>query len=329
MSIEKEDVHLPGQQKAARNKEYWVVRQGAGAMHASSMYEQNYVGVDFIGESDLTPYVTESAQALRQFVMTRYSELYPAKSKIAAGLAAGNVTALMATATEADVILAPQPDRSFAFGHLLGGYEYHPGHSLPHRRRVHWDGSFNRDDMSDVLAKASNSTVTVFSLSPQASELAELCVVEDTDKAANDISISASDVEVAVAFRLEKQLEDFLIDNWGSTSLGREFDILEEDGQQVGRQYRTDTGPMDILAISKDRRRLLVVELKRERTSDAVVGQVQRYMGFIHDELLEEDQTVEGVIIAPEEDLRIRRALSVTNNIRYMKYKISFEIEDR
>lgn len=234
----------------------------------------------------------------------------------------------MAAAAESDVILAPQPDRTFAFGHLTGGYEYHPGHALPHRRRVHWDGSFSRDDMSDILMKASNATVTVFSLKPHTSELSELCVVDGDGAAANDSSISASNVEFEVAFRLEKQLEDFLIDNWSGTSLGREFDILEEDGQQVGRQYQTDTGPMDILAISKDRRRLLVVELKRERTSDAVVGQVQRYMGFIQDVLLEKGQTVEGVIIAPEEDLRIRRALSVTRNIRYMKYKMSFEIED-
>jgi RecB family endonuclease NucS len=43
---------------------------------------------------------------------------------------------------------------------------------------------------------------------------------------------------------------------------------------------------MDILAISKDRSRLLVIELKRGRASDAVVGQIQRYMGFVHEALL-------------------------------------------
>ena len=32
----------------------------------------------------------------------------------------------------------------------------------------------------------------------------------------------------------------------------------------VGRQYQTDTGTMDILAISKDKRTLLVVELKKD-----------------------------------------------------------------
>lgn len=85
---------------------------------------------------------------------------------------------------------------------------------------------------------------------------------------------------------------------------------------------------MDILAISKDRTRLLVVELKRWRASDAVVGQIQRYMGFVYTELLELGQSVEGVIIAQEDDLRIQRALSMTSNIRFMKYRVEFHLDE-
>ena len=44
---------------------------------------------------------------------------------------------------------------------------------------------------------------------------------------------------------------------------------------------------MDILAISKDKSELLVVELKKGRASDVVVGQIQRYMGFAQYELAE------------------------------------------
>jgi restriction system protein len=126
---------------------------------------------------------------------------------------------------------------------------------------------------------------------------------------------------------MEKQLEDFLVHNWGSTSLGREYDIYAEEGQLVVQQYPSDTGPMDIPAISKDRSRLLVVELKRGRGNDAVVGQIQRYMAFVQDVLLEPGQSVEGVIIAQEDDLRIRRALSMARNIRFMKYRVEFHLE--
>ena len=84
---------------------------------------------------------------------------------------------------------------------------------------------------------------------------------------------------------------------------------------------------MDILAISKDRSRLLVVELKRGRASDAVVGQTQCYMGFVQHALLEPGQTVEGVIIAQQDYLRIRRALSMARSIRFMTYRVEFRLE--
>ena len=83
---------------------------------------------------------------------------------------------------------------------------------------------------------------------------------------------------------------------------------------------------MDILAISKDGKTLLVVELKKGRVSDNVVGQIQRYMGYVKEELAEPGQDVKGVIIALNEDLRLKRALSVTNNIEFYSYKVSFSL---
>jgi restriction system protein len=142
------------------------------------------------------------------------------------------------------------------------------------------------------------------------------------------VTALAAEVEDQLAFQMEKQLEDFLVHNWRSTELGRDYDIYEEDGEVKGQQYPSDTGPMDILAISKDGKRLLVAELKRERASDAVVGQIQRYMGYVQEELLEPGQPVEGVIIAPgKDDLRIRRTLSIAQNIRFIKYRVEFHLE--
>ena len=84
---------------------------------------------------------------------------------------------------------------------------------------------------------------------------------------------------------------------------------------------------MDILAISKDKTKLLVVELKRGRASDSVVGQVQRYMGYVVEVLAEANQEVHGVIIALEDDLKIQRALKVTRNIEFYRYIINFKLE--
>ena len=49
-------------------------------------------------------------------------------------------------------------------------------------------------------------------------------------------------------------------------------------------------------------------------------------MGYIKNNLANENQTVKGIIIALDDDLSIQNALSVTTNIEFYKYKISFEL---
>ena len=49
-------------------------------------------------------------------------------------------------------------------------------------------------------------------------------------------------------------------------------------------------------------------------------------MGYILEEIAEEGQTVRGLIIALEDDKKLRRALVVTNNIEFFRYKVSFEL---
>jgi hypothetical protein len=78
--------------------------------------------------------------------------------------------------------------------------------------------------------------------------------------------------------------------------------------------------------ISKDKKEILVVELKKGRASDVVVGQIQRYMGYVHEELAENGQIVSGVIIALEDDLRLQRALKVASNIEFYRYQVSFQL---
>lgn len=95
----------------------------------------------------------------------------------------------------------------------------------------------------------------------------------------------------------------------------------------MGQQYPTDTGPVDVLAISHEGTELLVVELKRGRASDTVVGQIQRYMGYVAQDLAEPGQTVRGVIIALDDDIRIRRALAVAPNIDFYRYEVNFRLK--
>jgi restriction system protein len=176
--------------------------------------------------------------------------------------------------------------------------------------------------MSDALKHSTGSIGTVSDVSGYREEIEKLI------GGGSGPALIATDPEVEdpSTFALEKHLEDFLVANWERTDFGKNYDIFEEDGEKVGQQYPTDTGPIDVLAISKDKKELLVVELKKGRASDAVVGQVMRYIGYALQELAEKGQTVKGVIIALEDDQRLRRALAAAPDITFYRYQVSFKL---
>lgn len=121
------------------------------------------------------------------------------------------------------------------------------------------------------------------------------------------------------SFLYEKHLEDYIQKKWESITLSKEYDFL-------GRQVSTDTGPLDILAKSKDGSEYLVIELKRDMASDEVIGQTLRYMGYIKKKYCNDQQTVKGYIITNTTDLNLRNAVSMIDNIDVLTYQISFNL---
>ena len=130
----------------------------------------------------------------------------------------------------------------------------------------------------------------------------------------------------ANSFLFEKHLEDFIATNWDRTPLAEEYEIYQENGQLKGKQFRTDTGPIDILAQKRDGSGFLVVELKRDRASDAVVGQTLRYMGWIDQHLCHEKQNVKGCIIAQRQDEKLTYALRQVDSIEFMRFEVDFRL---
>ena len=59
------------------------------------------------------------------------------------------------------------------------------------------------------------------------------------------------------------------------------------------------------------------MELKRGCASDVVVVQILRYMGFVMEQIAEKDQVVEGVMIALEDDQKLRWALTAMPAISF------------
>jgi len=296
---------------------------GRGSKHAEVCHAQQFIGADYEINIDLTSKLPDNWREFNKKFIPVYLEGHPEKTKIAAGLACGMLWTIAKGLLKGDIILCPDGTGSYLVGEVTGDYFYSNGEILPHRRPVNWfPKKVERSGMTLELQHSTASIGTVSNITKYAQEIESLLAGNRPPTL-----ISTDDtVEDPSAFALEKHLEDFLVQNWNQTELGKNYDIYEEDGELVGQQYQSDTGPLDILAISKDKKELLVVELKKGKASDSVVGQIQRYMGYVMEELAEKGQTVKGVIIALEDDLCIKRALKVAHNIDFYKYKVSFSL---
>jgi restriction system protein len=295
---------------------------GQKSIYAAECFAGSFIGTDFGIDQDLTKKLPEEWRAFNQEFIPIYLAKHPDKTKIGAGLACGALWTVSKGITRGDLVLCPDGSGHYRVGEVNGDYTYEPGKILFHRRPVQWlNVSIDRAAMSEALRNSTGSIGTVSNISRYSEEIERLIGGVSAPK----LISTDETVEDPTAFALEEHLEDFLVKNWAQTELGKEYDIYEEDGEKA-QQYQTDTGPLDILAISKDKNRLLVVELKKGRASDAVVGQTLRYMSFVQEMLAEKDQTVHGIIIALEDDQRIRRALAMVSNILFYRYQISFKL---
>jgi hypothetical protein len=130
-------------------------------------------------------------------------------------------------------------------------------------------------------------------------------------------------------FALERHLHDYMFDNWDMLELAGDWDIYTRDGEpEAGYEFRTPIGRIDLLARHKREPRWLVIELKREKSSDAVVGQVLRYMGWVQKHLVEDGEAVEGLVVATEGDPQLHYALEVVPSVSFKSYEVEFRLKN-
>jgi len=128
-------------------------------------------------------------------------------------------------------------------------------------------------------------------------------------------------------FALEKHLEDFLIANWEKTELGKNLKLIEEEGIPVSQQYNTLIGRIDILVQDKTTNDYVVIELKKGRTSDKVVGQISTYIGWVQEHKAKDGRNVRGIIISGENDEKLRYSLKNIPNVEMFIYKVDFSLK--
>lgn len=241
-------------------KNYYRIMLGSGAQFAEQCRAGGYVSIGFFGEYDLTDDLQGPERAFREKYRPIRLAKHPKKGKIGAGLACGVTLAVCKKLETGDVVVCSNGKGEYLVGEITGPYRYHPGTPTPHRRAVHWyDQLLEPNAMSSELRRSVGTSGTGGRLDKYAAELQALIVGNPSPSL---IAVDP-DVEDPATFAMEKHLEDFLVANWAGTDLGKAFNIYADDEGNTGQQYETDTGRIDILAVSKDQKTILVVELKR------------------------------------------------------------------
>ena len=139
--------------------------------------------------------------------------------------------------------------------------------------------------------------------------------------------------EQSAEFALEKHLEYFIVKNFGSIFGGR-LELYADDGG-IGQQYPVvgndgkEIGYIDILARERSTKSYVVIELKKGRESDKVVGQILRYMGWVAENLCQAGENVKGLIICKDVDEKLVYALKMVQSIVEVKrYIVDFRLSD-
>ena len=149
----------------------------------------------------------------------------------------------------------------------------------------------------------------------------EIEILSDNEPIKQEISNSES------TFYMEKELENFLISNWDKTELADEYELIEEDGEMVSQQYPTGIGLIDILVKEKNSGAYVVIELKKNQTSDDTIGQITRYMGWIEVHRSNGKPT-KGIIIASRYDEKLKYALKKIKDVEVYQYQVNFKLKE-
>ncbi len=136
---------------------------------------------------------------------------------------------------------------------------------------------------------------------------------------------SEKDLESETQFALESHLEEFIDQNWRNINFGSRLVRYQTDDQD-GRQFPAGPWSIDFLCTNQDTGDLVVIELKRGKTSDSTVGQVLRYISWVKENIAEPNQGVRGIIIAKEVDDALRYAVKDLDNVSILNYKVDFKL---
>ncbi|HNT26153.1 MAG TPA: endonuclease NucS [Anaerolineales bacterium] len=222
-----------------------------------------------------------------------------------------------------DFVIARRGRKTLAgVGKVSRSAIYAPGkastHNHPHFLEVLWQDQPSEKNFPDLV-------FPMHTLSEISEDLFHK-LLENTG--VQHVSLGTSEIlEDPNAFVLEKYLEDFIVSNFHAIFKG-ELKIYEDSEGNAGQQYTTDIGSIDILSVEPKTNSFVVIELKKGRPSDQVIGQILRYMGWVKQNLCTSGQGIKGLIICRDPDPKLSYALEMTNNIDVRYYSVSFRLRE-
>jgi len=109
--------------------------------------------------------------------------------------------------------------------------------------------------------------------------------------------------------------------------IAKHLETIEKGLKLIQTKYRTKqrVGEIDILC-NDAKGKFVVIEVKRWKDSDKVVGQILRYMGAIKEEKGSEPR---GIIVLNQEDKRLNYALFMLKDVKVKYYTLNFTISDK
>ena len=195
---------------------------------------------------------------------------------------------------------------------------------MPYRTERHYKNFISvewLDDKKDIVFdKQVFSMHTIYEISESKYEMLVKgnSNIDDNDEGEKEI-INKTE------FYMEKYLEEFIISNF-KTIFPKYYKLYEDEEGNVSNQYMTDVGRIDILAQDTKENSFIVIELKKGKESDKVVGQTLRYMGWVKENLALNNEEVKGLIICKETDTKLKYAVSMIKDISIKYYNIDFNI---
>jgi len=122
-------------------------------------------------------------------------------------------------------------------------------------------------------------------------------------------------------FEFEAIQQDYLSRNWGGLPFFKNWKIYKQNRFSKGKFDTKEIGEMDFLAKHRTEPKWLVIELKKDQSSDSTVGQILRYMGWVKRNLAKKYHTIEGIIIAGSDDDKMQYALMCADNVTLKIYQ--------